>query len=283
VANVLVAVELVGAHALPVCLEVLGQARRLGTRLGATVYAVLPLERAPSYGEDDVIAELSRHGADKVVVVTDEALAEGRPAMRWDTHGAALASVNELLPASLFLFGATAGAREVAARLAARMGAAFLADAWVELGEDRLTLWDGSGAAARALALDGTLEFPVVATVPPGRYRMAAGDEEAEVEVVAATGRTPGGFARIDEEAAPAATVRGGEGEAAARLAHALGAAEGVPTPLAVSLGPRFDAPLAEARVALGDGAALAEAHYAVEGAPDALADELARLVGGSG
>jgi electron transfer flavoprotein alpha subunit len=283
VANVVVVVEVQRGRPLPVSLETLGQARRLSTQLGATLYAVLPLAEAPQYGDDDLIAELARHGADKVVVVTDAALG-GRAGLRWDTHGPALASVNELVPASILLFGATAGAREVAARLAARLGAAYLAEAWLEIEEDRLTLWEGSGENARSL--DGDLEFPVVATVPPGRYAPGAGDEEAEVEVVP-VGARPAGFEDLGVEPAPTArVVAEGSDEAAAKLAAALGgevrSGEGTAM-LAVSLGPGFDGLVAEARVALGDGVCRADAHYALDGDAARLAAELAALVAEAG
>lgn len=279
-ANVLVVIELCEGKALPVCLEALGQARRLGTHLGATVYAVVPLKHAPRYGEDDVIAILARHGADKVVLVTDEAV--GADGMRWGTHGAAISMVSDMLPPSLLVFGATPGAREVAPRAAARMGAAFLAEAWLEVREDRLALWEGAGAGASAL--DGDLEFPVVATVPAGRYALATGDDEAEVEVVNAATRPPD-FDELGWEAdlLGRPLVLGGESaaEAGAELARALGGTQEA-TPeaaprLLVTLGPPVDGVRAQVKVALGDGAiAQAGAHYALSGPPAESARALA-------
>src|SRR6476646_1080747 len=184
-ANVLCVVELHQGRALPVSLEVLGQARRVSTELGATLYAVVALPRAPSWSDDDLVATLAHHGADKVVIATDEGLDQqgGGEELRWGTHGAALAAVCDLLSPSLLLFGATPTARAVAARAAARIGAAFLHEAWVEAREGALALFEGAGNDARTL--EGELEFAVVATVPAGRYQRATGDDESEVEVVA--------------------------------------------------------------------------------------------------
>ncbi len=123
-ANVLCVIELSMGRALPLSLEVLGQARRLSTELGATLYAVVALPRAPGWSDDDLVATLAAHGADKVVVATDETL-DGNEELRWGTHGAALSAVCDLLSPSLLLFGLTPCAREVAARAAARLGAAF--------------------------------------------------------------------------------------------------------------------------------------------------------------
>ena len=188
-ANVLCVIELLQGRALPVSLEVLGQARRVSTQLGATLYAVVALPRAPSWSDDDVVSTLAAHGADKVVIATDETLHQhgGGEELRWGTHGAALAAVCDSLSPSLLLFGATPTAREVAARAAARIGAAFLHEAWLEAREGELALFEGAGNDARTL--DGELEFAVVATVPAGRYTPAVGDDEAEVEVVATSGR----------------------------------------------------------------------------------------------
>jgi electron transfer flavoprotein alpha subunit len=289
-ANVLCVIELSLGKALPVCLEALGQARRLSTALGATLYAVVPLEHAPRYGEDDLIAVLARHGADKVVLVTDEAVG-ATEGMRWGTHGAAIGMASDLLPPSLLLFGATAGGREVAPRAAARMGAAYLTDAWLEVKDDRLALYEGQGS--RAQLLDGELEFPVVATVPPGRYAIAAGDEEAEVEVLISGGRAPD-LAEIGWEADPLGQVvvlapEGGAelAEAAQALERALGAtalaaadraAENAR--LAISLGPPLDGSRALERVALGEGAEKqSAAHYALSGPTVEVARAVAEAI----
>jgi electron transfer flavoprotein alpha subunit len=224
VANLLCIIELIRGRALPVSLEVLGQGRRVATELGATLYAVVALPRAPSWSEDDLVAQLAAHGADKVVIATDETL-DGSEDLRWGTHGTTLSAVCDLLSPSLLLFGMTPTGREVAARAAARMGAAFLANAWVEARDGKLALFEGSGAQGRGL--DGELEFAVVATVPAGRYATAVGDEEAEVEVVATTGR-PDDFEElaVEPDTGPRAVVVSGGARtraAAARLATALG------------------------------------------------------------
>jgi hypothetical protein len=180
------------------------------------------------------------------------------------------------------LFGATPTAREVAARAAARIGAAFLHEAWVDAADGELVLFEGAGAEARTL--EGELEFAVVATVPAGRYTPALGDDEAEVEVVATSGRGPD-FDELGWEAdtrAPAAVIVGDEGRAAGEtLARALGGeiADGrVESRLVISLGPPSPAPGAavERRVRLGAGD---DADYVVAGEPAALAEALARVV----
>jgi electron transfer flavoprotein alpha subunit len=278
VANIVVVIEVEDGQARPVCLEALGQARRVGSTLGATVYALALVREAPRFGDQDLIAVLGRHGADKVVLVTDENLPTSSDRIRWGTHGAALAAVSELLPPSLLLFGASAGGRELAARAAARLGAAFLHEAWIEVREDRLALWQGEGDAARSLEAD--LEFPVVATVPPGRYRTALGSDEAEVELIA-TPPPLSDFEELEESAAPVALVlAAAPSSEAAQLASALGGrvvdpAHALEARLAVSLGPSLVGVLGEVRVALGDGRTPG-AHYVVAGEAAQLASALA-------
>jgi hypothetical protein len=278
VANVLCVIEQHAGRALPVSLEVLGQARRLSTALGATLYAVVPLGRAPRYGEDDIIAVLGRHGADKVILVTDETLGDRAAVMRWGTHGPAIVTITEALPPALVLFGATAGARDVAPRIAARLGAAYLHDAWVELepGSDAgLALWEdlGDGAGPRTLPLPDGLEFPVVATIPPGRYEVARGAEDVEVEIVPVAARAAD-FDELGWQADPRgrAAVYAPEAREAARaaLAEALGGGDGRQVNESVRLLVSLDGARptttvrADVRVAIGAQAAEAPAHYAL-------------------
>jgi electron transfer flavoprotein alpha subunit len=286
VANLLVIVEVDEGRARPVSLEALGQARRIGSALGATVYAVVPIKRAPGFGGDDLIAVLGCHGADKVVLVTDEALPAGSDAMRWGTHGPALGVVSELLPPLMLVFGATVGGREVAPRAAARMGAAFVPEAWLELVDDRLVFFRGSGDQATTLA-DEEYDFPIVVTIPPGRYTPAAGDDEAEVEIVATSGRLPD-FEEVGEEQADSdARVLADDRPELMEPAESLARALGVTGPsrgdarLAISLGPPLEGIKAEVRVALGDEAARSPAaHYAVAGSAPELARALAEALG---
>ncbi len=268
-ANIICVIELHQHHALPISLEVLGQGRRIATALGASLYAVVPITHAPKAGEDGFIDELAQHGADKVILLTGEGTAppdgERTDTLRWGSYGVALCAVADALPPMLLLIGATLGGRDLAPRVAARLGAAYLSEAWIELENNILGLWEGSGASARGL--DGDLEFPVVATIPPGRYAPAKGDEEVEVEVVQLPPH-PADFEELgwEADAAGRAFV---VGESAAGLATALRgttSALGAGAPaLCVSLGPPIGHLPSEIRVGLGDGSG-GDVHYALAG-----------------
>src|SRR5262245_14942078 len=125
-ASVLVVIELVDDRPRPASLELLGQARRIGSELGATVYAVAACACPPGYGDDDLIAVLSRQGADKVLLATAEVHAGP---MRWGTHGAAVMAACELMRPTLVLLSDGEGGRDLGARVAARLGAAAICDA----------------------------------------------------------------------------------------------------------------------------------------------------------
>jgi hypothetical protein len=263
VANLLVLVEMTERGPLPGSLEALGQARRIGSALGATVYALAPCAESPGYGDDDLIAVLSRHGADKILLSTDPSYA---PPVRFGTQGPFVLQACANLPPSLLLAASSAGARDLLPRVAARLGAAFLADGWVDVAGDRLALFEGSGAGAHRLD-DDELEFPVVALLPPGRYATAAGDDEAEVEVLAPVAAS-GGFAPIDAQPACAGSVVG-EGAGAQALAAALdGGTNAPPSSLVIDLQPSQ----LEVRVAGGQ-------RYLLEGASEPAAQVLATAI----
>jgi electron transfer flavoprotein alpha subunit len=180
VANVLVMIELGGDRPAESSLECLGEARRIASFLGATLHAIVPCVSPPRFGDDDVIAELGRHGADKVVLVTGPHL--GSPLL-WATHGAALASACDRVPPALLLGAATAGGRDLLPRLAARLGAAFVPEPSIEYGprgELVLSRTVYGGAYRRRLAADD-IERPVVATITAGSYLKASGSQEAEM------------------------------------------------------------------------------------------------------
>lgn len=205
-ANILVYIELEGDRPAAASLETLGEGRRIASFLGATLYAVLPCIAPPDYGEDDIIAVLGRHGADKVVLTAAPEL--GGPPLH-APFGSALAAVFDQFPPTLFLVGATAGGRDLAPRLAARLGAAFVPEPSVEYGprgELVLSRTVYGGAFRRRLAADD-VERPVVATVTAGSYHPSSGDDEAEVVVVNAPQNLAAVFQEVSRREDPGAAL----------------------------------------------------------------------------
>jgi len=289
VASLLVVIELVGDRPRPASLEVLGQARRVATSLGATLYAVVPCTAPPGYGEDDVIAVLSRGGADKVLLAMAETHAGP---MRWGTHGGAVLTACGLTRAMLVLLADGPGARDLGGRVASRLGAAALSDAFLEIEADEVVLWQGGKADGDAARLEGGLDFRVLALVPAGRYPLAAGDEEAEVEMLEPPDPERDFEGGGDAGDWPRCVVLG-EGPAAEALVAAVPGARtedaaGVELRLAVGPGCRRLTELGgepSCRVALGPAAGdETRASYVVEGDPLELVGGLtAKMAAGAG
>jgi hypothetical protein len=188
VANLLVMMEFYGGALLPVSLEVLGQARRLGSALGMTVYALVPLPPEPAEDED-ITVRCGRFGADKVLLLTGDSLFS-ESEMRFEQYSDALIAACTTLPPRLLLMGDTPSARDILPRLAARLGAAYLPRGAALAVDGHLVLCDPSGRHLRipleAATSEGIppLTVPVMMTVPAGRHEMAWGDQDAELMIV---------------------------------------------------------------------------------------------------
>lgn len=159
-------------------LRVLGEARRLASEAGATLYAAALLPSRDSTAA--WIETLGRAGADRVVLV-DVPAVDGPPI--WSSHGRALGAVTRQLRPLLAVFADGPTARELAPRLAAHVGAAFVPDATFER--------SGKGevvVARRILAINSRrkvvtddLGQTVIATLAPWPYAVATGDDDADV------------------------------------------------------------------------------------------------------
>jgi electron transfer flavoprotein alpha subunit len=186
VACVLVHTDVTDRVPTAAALAVLGEGRRIGSALGAAVYAVAWVPPGADTGDAarDVAAALGRGGADRVVLV-----AAPQAPMLWMTRGAALARICEQVRPTLVLLGSDPGGHDVAARLAARLGAVFVSEPVVEAGsrgEVVLTRMVYDGELWRRVQLD-ELEQPAVVTLSPDR-RPASGGDDAEL---VALGETP--------------------------------------------------------------------------------------------
>jgi len=182
VANILTYIELSDNEATASSLHALNRARDVATDLGATLYALLPCGATPTYDDEDIIAILSRHGADKVILISHPQLA---PPALFATHGEALVSACRQFPPRLVVFPASAEARDLAPRLAMALRAHYVPDAVITLSGGRRYL---SRRVFRRRyevrePLD-VLDDPVVTTLRGGRTAEQLGDEEAEVVVI---------------------------------------------------------------------------------------------------
>jgi electron transfer flavoprotein alpha subunit len=182
-ANILVHIELSGDRISQASLRILGLGRQLASELGATLGAVLPCPAAPSYGEDDHVALLSRYGADKVVLVVDPRFSGP---CTFPTHGAALLAACQRYPPALMLLAATPAGRELGPRLALELGSAYLPDvARAHFSRGELE-FSQSIHGGRLVRRSDAARTPAVATCLPWNELLAVGDDEAEVIMVPA-------------------------------------------------------------------------------------------------
>jgi electron transfer flavoprotein alpha subunit len=154
--GILVVAETADGQLAPVTAELLGAARRLAGELNQPVYAALL-----GSGVEALAQEAIAFGADKVFVAEDPLLAE----YNTETHTAAMEKVCAEANPSAVLIGQTNTGRDLAPRLAFRLGSAVAMDC-VELAVDSgkliMTRPCYGGSAMAALSSN---TMPAVATV----------------------------------------------------------------------------------------------------------------------
>jgi electron transfer flavoprotein alpha subunit len=192
-----------------VSLEVVSAARRLADQLGAEVHAVV-LAAGPVAGSD----QLGAHGADQVLQVTHADFARYSP----DGFAASVAEVGK--GSAAILFSATATGRDLAPRVAARLGVGLATDATelgVEGGKLVATRPVYGGKVLQRVRLDAT---PALVSIRPNTMPAMPAAKAGTVEQAAApaftarvtvTGVKAAASAALDVAEAPI-VVSGGRG-----------------------------------------------------------------------
>lgn len=165
--GIMVVAEVQGDGVSRTTRQVLGKARELGDRLGARVEAVVL-----GQGADAAAESLTKLGADVVHLVDDALLAE----FAADHWVDALVQVVQAKRPEILLLGFTAIGREVAPRLAERLGTGLVADATdLDIDEsERLLVATRQSFGGRALAaVTCPKARPQMATVRPNAFREA--------------------------------------------------------------------------------------------------------------
>ena len=172
-------------------LFVVGEARRIADSAGATIFALLTVGPLAQVEMDRLASEISAAGADRVLCSSADTL-DG-PALDV-TQGALLAQVAAHLRPVLILFPAGGTGAQLGPPLAVRMGAAYMANASLDVcAEDRmpepasqrviLSRWRAARDGRRTIDV-GDLERSVVASLVSGSFPPPSGDPYAEVEMV---------------------------------------------------------------------------------------------------
>jgi electron transfer flavoprotein alpha subunit len=190
-ASIVAYIELREGAITPSSRFVVAEARRVADVVGATVYALLTVGEIEQARIDRLAAEVSAAGADRVLCSSAQALAG--PVLDV-THGALLAQVAGHLCPVILLFPAGGVGAELGPPLAVRIGAAYLANASIDVRvEDRapdptsqrvvLTRWRAARDGQRRIDV-ADLERPVVASLGSGPVPPALGEPYAEVEMI---------------------------------------------------------------------------------------------------
>jgi len=216
-ANVMVYVEVRGGVSTPASRFAVGEARRVASELGATVYALVPLGPAGQDGIEALAAAVGEAGADRILCCCDPAL-EGPPL---DARvGVWVASVAERLRPLLTLLPSGGIGAELGPPLAARTGAAFAPRAALEIVQGARASEAGEQPRPRLLLRrrrpsDGShrvldareLERPLVATLHVGSARPAPGQAAVEVEMLSYVGGPPCDLRELECAPDPAAEI----------------------------------------------------------------------------
>jgi len=170
--NVLVLAEVRDGGLRNVSLECLAAAKRVAD--GGTVTAVVFGSKAK-----DLTEPLAHHGADKVIVVTDEKLDQYTP----DAYFQALKHVIEKVEPDVILTGHTAIGRDVSPRIAARMEWGLISDCTdVKLEDDRI-IFTRPIYAGKAFVKKAVKEGTVFATIRPNNIPADEPDTSRSAQV----------------------------------------------------------------------------------------------------
>lgn len=163
-----------------VSLEVLSCGRPLADSLGATVSAVVAGSQEPKLAE-----ALASYGADKVYLLNSPLNLEYHAGF----YVEAISGLFEEEKPEIVLFGATLAGREIAPRLAARLGAGLISEcvslSLDEKGRLRGTRLTHGGRLSSTIVCSGAR--PPMATVKPGIMKVARPDAARRAEVAVIT------------------------------------------------------------------------------------------------
>jgi electron transfer flavoprotein alpha subunit len=169
-------VELVAGTPRRVSLELLGKGRELAGKLGGANVALVF-----GSGLGDAAGEAVRHGAERVVVVDDERLAEYHP----ELFAAALRRVVESERPHALLIPSTSQGRDYGPRVAGELELGMTGDC-VDLGIDKagrlIQYKPAFGGNIVSVIMGATT--PQLATVRPGMFAPVEPRDDAEAEIV---------------------------------------------------------------------------------------------------
>jgi electron transfer flavoprotein alpha subunit len=159
-----------------VSLELLSQARIIADKTGEPLVAVIP-----GSGISELAAKVAPYGADKVILIDDEKLADY-------TTGAYTSALNKLIrkeEPQAVLLGNTAVGKDLAPRLAQRLGVGMASDCTgMETDDANFLSFKRPIYGGKAFAEVTANARPVLATIRPNTVPLAAPDASRKAEIV---------------------------------------------------------------------------------------------------
>jgi electron transfer flavoprotein alpha subunit len=159
-----------------VSLELLSRARQIADAAGEPLVAVIP-----GHGIADLAAKVTPYGADKVIIIDDEKLANY-------TTGAYTSALNKLIKKEeprAVLLGNTAVGKDLAPRLAQRLGVGMASDCTgMEADDANFLSFKRPIYGGKAFAEVAANAVPVLATIRPNTFALAEPDASRKAEVV---------------------------------------------------------------------------------------------------
>lgn len=174
--GIMIIVEQRNLQIRKVSLELLGQGRKIADAAGESVVAVVL-----GKGIDELAPTLAASGADKVILVDDEKLAEY-------TTGAYTSALNKIIrkeEPQAVLLGNTAVGKDLAPRLAQRLGVGLASDCTgMEADSSSFLSFTRPIYAGKAFAQLTSNVRPIMATIRPNTFPVPVPDTSRQAEVV---------------------------------------------------------------------------------------------------
>jgi electron transfer flavoprotein alpha subunit len=172
--NILVIAEQRDGKLKKVSFEMLGEGRRIAEQLGGEVEAVVIGE-----GVTELVDALAQHGATKVYVADGPAVAQFSP----DGYAQLVADLVKRTQPAIVLAAATAQGRDLAPRVAAKVGAGLASDCTgFEVQDGQLTITRPI-YAGKAIAKVRVNTTPQMATVRPNTFPVPPADTSRQATV----------------------------------------------------------------------------------------------------
>jgi electron transfer flavoprotein alpha subunit len=160
----------------PVSLELLTEGRKIADQAGEPLVAIIP-----GSGVADLADKVAAYGADKVIIIDDEKLKEYTTGAFTSVVNAAAAKEEP----SAILIGNTAVGKDLAPRLAQRLGVGAATDVIdVAYDAEKLLTFRRPIYGAKAYTQSATDARPVIATVRPNTFAAGEPDDSRKAEVV---------------------------------------------------------------------------------------------------